>query len=96
MASLWGDERIKTTWVTDDSETPIGHIIRKLVDMRDAERQDDPKRSDIREMRSLMSELRLESKGSGIVPKQTHLDRLRFSDVVDQPSPNPASENGGE
>lgn len=91
MAKLWNDERILHTWVTNDSESAIGLTIRKLVDMRDTLRQNDPTRSDIRDMRSIMSELKLESKGSGIIteePKDNQggvqvLDRFRLEDLKD-------------
>lgn len=98
MAKLWNDERILHTWVTNDSESAIGLTIRKLVDMRDTLRQNDPTRSDIRDMRSIMSELKLESKGSGVVMEETKrkqedvegagggvqvLDRFRLEDLKD-------------
>lgn len=65
MAELWGDPSLKHTWVSSSSETPIGLTIRRLVDMRDSEMPVDAARQDIKEMRSLMKEMRLDSKGSG-------------------------------
>lgn len=68
MAELWKDPKLKHTWVVGDAETAMGLTIRQLVDMRDAEVPADSARSDIREMRSLMTEMRLDSKGSGKLP----------------------------
>ncbi|KAI5777814.1 fungal-specific transcription factor domain-containing protein [Geopyxis carbonaria] len=68
MAELWKDPKLKHTWVVGDAETAMGLTIRQLVDERDAEVPADGARTDIREMRSLMTEMRLDSKGSGKLP----------------------------
>lgn len=68
MSELWDDPRLKHTWVSDDSETAIGATIRDLVDLRDAETPKDAAGHDIKEMRALMTEMRLDSKGSGNLP----------------------------
>jgi hypothetical protein len=70
ISELWGNPQLKHTWV-GDSETAIGMTIRQLVDMRDAEFPRDAARQDIKEMRTLMTKMKLDSKGSGILPPPT-------------------------
>lgn len=65
---MWGDPQLKHTWVLSNSETAIGLTIRQLVDMRDSEYPQDNVGRDVRSMRTLMTEMRLDSKGSGLSP----------------------------
>lgn len=58
---------MKDTWI-HNSETAIGSTIRQLVDMRDAELPKDAARQDIKAIRTLMNEMKLDSKGSGNLP----------------------------
>ncbi|KAG0132684.1 hypothetical protein HOY82DRAFT_606429 [Tuber indicum] len=68
MSEIWNDPQLKHTWITNNTETAIGMSIRQLVDMRDAEFPKDSARHDIKEMRALLTEMRLDSKGSGSLP----------------------------
>jgi len=68
ISEIWGDPQVKHTWVMNSSETAIGLTIRQLVDMRDAEFPWDPASQDVKSVRTLMTEMRLDSKGSGHVP----------------------------
>jgi len=65
---MWGEPKLKHTWIHNSSETAIGLTIRQLVDMRDAEFPHDAARQDIKAIRTLMNEMRLDSKGSGNPP----------------------------
>jgi hypothetical protein len=67
VSEIWGNPQLKHTWV-GDSETAISMTIRQLVDSRDADFHQDAARKDIKEMRTLMKMMRLDSKGSGIFP----------------------------
>lgn len=71
MAELWDDPQLKHTWISNNTETAIGMSIRQLVDMRDAEFPKDAARHDLKEMRALLTEMRLDSKGSGSLPTPT-------------------------
>lgn len=71
MSELWNDPQLKHTWISNNTETAIGMSIRQLVDMRDAEFPKDAARHDLKEMRALMKEMRLDSKGSGSLPTPT-------------------------
>lgn len=71
MAEIWGDPQLKHTWISNNTETAIGMSIRQLVDMRDAEFPKDAARHDLKEMRALLTEMRLDSKGSGSLPTPT-------------------------
>ncbi|KAF8545028.1 hypothetical protein BDD12DRAFT_693971, partial [Trichophaea hybrida] len=68
ISEIWGDPKLKHTWIHNSSETAIGLTIRQLVDMRDAEFPQDAARQDIKAIRTLMNEMRLDSKGSGNPP----------------------------
>ncbi|PWW74002.1 hypothetical protein C7212DRAFT_214460 [Tuber magnatum] len=68
MSEIWNDPQLKHTWITNNTETAIGMSIRQLVDMREAEFPKDSARHDIKEMRALLTEMRLDSKGSGSLP----------------------------
>lgn len=69
MSEIWNDPQLKHTWITNNTETAIGMSIRQLVDMRDAEfPPKDSARHDVKEMRALLTEMRLDSKGSGSLP----------------------------
>jgi len=65
---MWENPQLKHTWVLNNSETAIGMTIRQLVDMRDAEIPRDAQRQDVKAIRTLMTKMRLDSKGSGILP----------------------------
>ena len=65
---MWDIPQLKHTWILDNTETAIGVTIRQLVDMRDAELPQDAARQDIKVIRTLMTEMKLESKGSGLSP----------------------------
>jgi len=90
MAELWDDPQIKHTWILRDSETAIGMSIRQLVDMRDAEFPKDAPGQDIKALRTLMTEMRLDSKGTGKLPQITSESQPGSSDLDSEDFSSPA------
>ncbi|KAI5813909.1 hypothetical protein BZA77DRAFT_334687 [Pyronema omphalodes] len=66
IATMWGDPKLKYTWIDNNSETAIALTIRQLVDSRDAEMPRGAAGRDVKAIRSLLETMRLDSKGSGV------------------------------
>ncbi|CUS09146.1 unnamed protein product [Tuber aestivum] len=100
MSEIWNDPQLKHTWITNNTETAIGMSIRQLVDMRDAEFPKDSARHDIKEMRALLTEMRLDSKGSGSLPTPVSESSPDNSDIIptrgDDQSFHPAVQDIGQ
>jgi hypothetical protein len=90
MAELWDDPQLKHTWIQHDSDTAIGISIRQLVDMRDAEFPKDAQGQDIKALRTLMTEMRLDSKGTGKLPQITPDSQPSSSNLNSEDLPPPA------
>ncbi|KAL7276103.1 hypothetical protein RUND412_000921 [Rhizina undulata] len=69
ISELWNDPQLKNTWVMSNTEPAMSMSIRQLVDMRDSEYPTDTARHDLKEMRALLCEMRIDSKGSGSLPQ---------------------------
>ncbi|KAI5786017.1 hypothetical protein FPQ18DRAFT_368638 [Pyronema domesticum] len=70
IATMWCDPKLKYTWIDNNSETAIALTIRQLVDSRDAEMPRGAVGRDVKAIRSLLETMRLDSKGSGVVPRE--------------------------
>jgi hypothetical protein len=81
MSEIWNDPQLKHTWITNNTETAIGMSIRQLVDMPEFPK--DSARHDIKEMRALLTEMRLDSKGSGSLPTpDSEASPVSSSDII--------------
>jgi hypothetical protein len=65
IAELWNDPSLKTCW---SESSAIGAIIRQIGDVRETEAQKDPGKDEIREMRAVLANLRIDTSDEQSTP----------------------------
>ncbi|RPA87502.1 hypothetical protein BJ508DRAFT_320515 [Ascobolus immersus RN42] len=65
VAELWNDPSLKTCW---SESSAIGAIIQKIGDVRDIEAPKDPGKDEVREMRAVLANLRIDTSDEHSTP----------------------------